>query len=185
MAVTKIGTGSTGLTEFLTAGASMAPGSPSASGMNTLRQIMGSQGATDPRLFNMQSAGISRDTQSLQQALQSSLARSGMQNSGVGVMAGASLGQAGADRQMSLRASEAQLQEQRKRDDLQLLMQLILGPSLQKYGVDQGVALQTAATAQQQKAAMIGGAATLAGGIFGGPVGASIGGAVGNKVAGG
>ena len=155
------------LTDQLTGfykGASNPNSGPLATGMGTLQQILSSQGATDPRLFNQQSAGISRDTQSLQQALQGSLARSGMMGSGVGLMANAAIGQAGANQQAGLRANEAQLQEQRKRQDLQLLMQLILGPSFQMAQHLDYRDMQNDQAQAQKSGAWIGGVGSLLGG---------------------
>ena len=143
-----------------------APGSGVLStGGQTLAQILQSQGKTDPRLFNMQSAGISRDTQALQQALQGSLARSGMQGSGVGLAMGTSIGQAGANQQAGLRANEAQLQEARKRSDLDLLMQMILGPAQQQYGMQKGFQMQDRSIEQQREAARWQAIASLIGGV--------------------
>jgi hypothetical protein len=143
------------------------------SATSTANQIAGARGATDPRLFNMQSAGISRDTQGLQQALQASLARSGIQGSGVGLMASTALGQAGANQQAGLRANEAQMQEQRKRQDLEMLMNIIFGQSLGLATHLDQRDIQNAQIQQQRSAAMmsavgsaLGGGATLAAGCW-------------------
>lgn len=171
------------LQQFLQ-GATKPQNSLLAQGGQTLAQILGSQGATDPRLFNMQSAGISRNTQGLQQALQGSLARSGMQGSGVGLGMQTALGQAGASQQAGLRAQEAQIQEARKRGDLQLLMDMILGPAQQKIAMDRGFSLQQQMMGQQNKGATIGALGALGGGIFGGPIGGALGGQLGKLLGG-
>ena len=99
-------------------------------GFTTLLDILGAQGQTDPRLFNQQLASSSLNTQAQQGDLQAQLARMGLSGSGVGQAVGASIGQAGANQRADLQAREAQLQELRKREDLNLLLNLILNPGL-------------------------------------------------------
>lgn len=103
---------------------------PAEFGMGTLFDILKSQGKTDPRLMNQNIAAIDRGTSQQQGALQGFLANAGLQGSGVGQALGASIGQAGQQRQSNLRANEAQLQEQRKREDLNLLMQMLINPQM-------------------------------------------------------
>lgn len=119
----------------------------------TLAQILESQGATDPRLMNQQIAGIQRGTQSQQAGVQGELARRGLGASGLGQALSASVGQAGEGRIADRRAQEAQTIEQRKRDDLGLLMQMILQPATDASAMALGQYNASASRDQQKKAA--------------------------------
>jgi len=119
---------------FQTPSFNPAAGSPAdqskAQGMDTLLQILQSQGATDPMLMNQILSGISRDTAQQQRFTAGQFAQGGAQNSGVGQAIAAAQGMAGVDQTAQVRAQEAQRQEQRMREDLGLLMDLVYGPEL-------------------------------------------------------
>ena len=101
-------------------------------GLGTLQQILGMQGATDPALLNKQLAGISQGTQGNQDALQGQLARLGLQNSGVGQALGGAIGQSGVAQRSQAVAQDNALAEERKRSDLvNLLLPLLIQPGQQ------------------------------------------------------
>lgn len=99
-------------------------------GFQSLFDIISSRGATDPRLMNEQELSIRRDTEAQQQAFQQALAASGMGGSGVGLASYGAIGAGGAGRLATMKASEAALAEERKRQDLELLLNLIINPRL-------------------------------------------------------
>lgn len=149
-------------------------------GLGTLQQILGLQGATDPALFNRQLADISRTTQGQQDALQGQLSRLGIQNSGVGQALGTAIGAGGADRRAGAIAQEQALQEERKRSDLvNLLLPLLIQPGQQASSNIFGI---PSSPGSNTGSALLGAVGTGIGAYFGGPVGAAVGGAVGSKV---
>jgi len=113
-------------------------------GMETLLQILQSQGATDPTMMNQILSGISRDTATQQRFSQGQFAGAGAQNSGLASAISGALGQAGIDQQAQVRAQEIQRAEQRKRDDLGLLMELVLGPQLNREQMANNIAVANA-----------------------------------------
>lgn len=113
-------------------------------GFQTLLDNLRSRGQTDPRLMNEQIAQIYRGSQSQQQATQGQLAQLGIQDSGVGQALSQAQGASGGAQVADLRAREAALAEQRKREDLDQLLRLLLAPFLQqkaqRAGIDLGYA---------------------------------------------
>lgn len=107
----------------------------------TLNQILGAQGQTDPQLFNLQLADIARGTQNQQTSARGELAAAGpgAQQSGVGQALMAAIGAGGEERLGRARAVEAATTEERKRRDLDLFMQMILLPALQRHALTIGV----------------------------------------------
>lgn len=103
-------------------------------GYGTLLDILQRQGATDPRLLNQQRAQLDLMNQQQMRATQGNLAGAGLTGTGAGQALLAAQGQAGVAGQANLTAQEAALQEQRKREDLQL-MQLLFGPKFARRGL--------------------------------------------------
>ena len=136
-------------------------------GLSTLNEILFNQGKTDPAAFNRDLLANSRNTEAQQQAVRGSAASRGLQNSGANNAIEAAVGAAGADREGAMRANETQLAEQRKRDDLMLMLQLIINPSLTGSGIAAGSEAQFAQMNQQNKGAEIGGLASILASIFG------------------
>lgn len=108
---------------------------PELLGVGTLTDILLNQGRTDPMAFNQQLAGISRDTQSNQRGVQGTLAQRGLQGSGLGQALSAAVGQQGVGQIATARANENQMAEQRKRDDLQLLLQTFINPGIDRWAI--------------------------------------------------
>ena len=108
-------------------------------GFDTLLQILQGQGKTDPALFNKQLAGIAQGTQANQTNQQGNLSRLGLSGSGVGQALNAAIGQSGVEQASTATAQENALQEQRKRQDLQLLYQLLLQPGLDAGAISAGI----------------------------------------------
>ena len=152
-------------------------------GFTNLLQILQGQGATDPALMNRTLAGISQGTQGQQADLRGRLAALGLSGSGIGQALGAAVGQAGANKRADILAQEAQIQEARKREDLNLLLNLILNPGLGAMGLNLGV--PTSSIASNKGSAILGGLGTGLGAAFGsmgGPLGAAGGAALGGGV---
>ena len=107
-------------------------------GQATLTQLLLGQGKTDPQAFNRQLSAISQGNNQQQGNVQAILAQRGLGGSGVGQALGAAVGQAGQAQLAGARANEAQMTEQRKRDDLGLLLDLIVNPSLNAASIGLG-----------------------------------------------
>jgi len=108
-------------------------------GLQTLLQILGMQGQTDPKMFNKQLADISRTGQGQQDALQGQLARLGLGSSGAGQAVGGALRGATASRRSGAIAQEDAKAEQQKRQDLQQLLSFFINPTIAVRGQDLGV----------------------------------------------
>ncbi len=138
-------------------------------GLATLQQILGQQGATDPRLFNQQIANNARQTQDMQTASAARFAGGpgalGAAGSGLQAALQAAIGAGGAGRDASIRANEAQMQEARKRGDLQSLLPMILNPLLGNLGQVQQIALDQHLGSKANKANMVAGLGSLAGNL--------------------
>lgn len=122
-------------------------------GYANLLDILQSQGRTDPRLFNNLLNAIMRSTANNQSGLEEWMASQGLSGSGVAEGLLAAEGQAGTNAISQAYANEAATQEARKRQDLQLLLDLIVNPRLQRRGQDLGIgAQQTAENAARRGA---------------------------------
>ena len=108
-------------------------------GLQTILQILGQQGQTDPKMFNKQLADISRTGQGQQDALQGQLARLGLGSSGAGQAVGGALRGATASRRSGAIAQEDAKAEQQKRQDLQQLLSFFINPTIAVRGQDLGV----------------------------------------------
>jgi hypothetical protein len=136
-----------------------------APGAKTLYDILGNPGQTDSRLFNMGLASNARNTQLRQDEARGTYARSGLQNSGLAMAMNQAIGSAGQNREAKMQAEEARRKEDLKRQDLQLLYQFILEPSMQRYAADRGVSLAQSQSKDTKNAAYAGSAAALIGGL--------------------
>jgi hypothetical protein len=110
--------------------------------------------------MNREIAGINRGTQAQQGALQGGLAQRGMSRSGIGQALSQSIGQAGQDRVANRMAQETQMAEQRKRQDLELFMRMVMDPSIDLSAIAMG---QPTKDKNQNTAAYIGALAQLIG----------------------
>jgi hypothetical protein len=128
----------------------LATGSAGDQGFRTLREILGQKGATDPLAFNRQLTGIGRDTEAVSRGAEGRLARLGLQNSGVGQALLASIESGGADRLAGARSDEVQRAEQRKRRDLELLINMLINPAINIASVGSGAGIAGAQLATQQ-----------------------------------
>jgi len=120
-----------------------------------LQEILFGRGETDPRAMNRQINQIYRGTESLQGAAKANLAGRNLQNSGLGAALDAALGQSGMNQVADLRSREAQIAEQRKRDDLLLFLQMVMGPGIDMSALGLGQYNQNANRSQQREAAGI------------------------------
>ena len=98
-------------------------------GYGNLMEILLSGGKTDPTAFNRQIAANDRGTATSQQNVQGAFAQQGLQNSGLGMALQGAIGAGGAQRNADVRGQEAQLAEARKREDLNLFMQMVMNPA--------------------------------------------------------
>ncbi len=135
-------------------------------GFSNLADILASQGRTNPAMFENMISGIMRGTQAQQQAVANRSARSGLSRSGLSEALQAAIGQSGVQQARDIRAQEAQLEESRRRDDLQLLHQLLTQPALQTFGLQSGIALENQARSDQRRSAEMQALTTLLGGLF-------------------
>lgn len=136
-------------------------------GYGNLMQLLAGQGRTDPRATNMQRAQIQQSTQGAQMQQQGMAARQGFGNSGVNAALQAGLANAGNARQSDLTARDSQLSEERRRQDLELFRNLIVGPSIDYNALALGQYAQQSQQKQQGKAAKYGAYASLLGSLAG------------------
>lgn len=142
-------------------------GTINSAGYGNLLQLLASQGRTDPRMRNAQMAQVQQSTQGAQMQQQGMAARQGFQNSGVNASLQAALGNAGVARQSDLMARDAQLAEDRKRQDLELFRNLVIGPSIDYNAMALGQYAQQSQQKQQSQAAKYGAYASLLGSLAG------------------
>jgi hypothetical protein len=138
--------------------------------MGTLQQILASQGRTDPALFNRELAQIARGNQQLQRGTAGSLAASGLGGSIGGKALLAAIGQSGQEQLGQRRAKEINLAEARKRQDLGLLMEMLINPGLTSAGIRLGVPSGGGSGSAAKVGALgglLGGIGSLIGGIKG------------------
>lgn len=124
-------------------------------GYANLGAILAGRGKTDPRRLNNELTDISRTGAANQDMLREEMARLGLSGSGMGM---ATLGAAGASTQTKRSdaiARDNALAEERQRSDLQLMYDLIIGPSLGTYGALKGVQLGQQQLSQQNKNSMM------------------------------
>lgn len=107
-------------------------------GLQNLMDILSSQGRTDPKLLNRNLTANARDTEAQQQQQRGYAASRGVQNAGVTDAITAAIGAAGADRASGIHAQDAAVAEQRRRQDLQLLLDLIIKPGIDYSAIDAG-----------------------------------------------
>lgn len=104
-------------------------------GLQDLFRLLGNRGKVDPRAMNLQLAGIDRGTQGAQDATAGMAARSGLGGSGVLSAIQAAQGQAGLAQKAGLRAASAAQADQNQRMNLQLLRDLVIGPGMDLFGM--------------------------------------------------
>jgi len=138
-------------------------------GFSNLLQILQSQGQVDPRQRNRALTNVRRGAEAQQVGQAQSSAQRGLQNSGALQAINAAIGASGEDRAAAVDADFVAQGEQRKRQDLMLLLQLIMNPSLQQQGITNNALLGRASIDQQNRGATIGALSSLGGGIFSNP----------------
>jgi hypothetical protein len=109
-----------------------------------LLNIILSQGKTDPQLLNRELQGIQRSGEADVGSLEEAMGAQGY-TSGVGSALALARKAATGEMMSDARAREAAMQEQRKREDLKLVLDLIINPRLQRRG--QNYALMAAKAA--------------------------------------
>lgn len=130
-------------------------------GMQTLLEILLSQGATDPRALNREITGIARNTEAEQQRQQEAAARSGLTGFQGSDALQAAIAAGGTQQIADAEAREAQIAEERKRTDLNLLLDLIIGPDIQRAGIQAGVGIENQRSSDARQAALLAGLAQL------------------------
>lgn len=105
-------------------------GQASATGFESLQDILNLRGATDPMLFNQSLADIALTGQRSQDAIQGQLAALNLGGSGIGQgLAAASAAATDRGRARAI-AEENRAREERMREDLLLLRQLLFDPTI-------------------------------------------------------
>lgn len=137
-------------------------------GFANLAEIIASQGRTDPMRLNQQLVDISRSTGATQQAVEGQMARSGLGGSGLAPALTAAVGAGGARQRSEAIAEENRMTEERRRQDLMLLYNLLINPSLQAYGIELGADAQQLFANRQLAGSIIqGGASAASAGLSG------------------
>lgn len=142
-------------------------GGPMGDVFASLNELIGRKGATDPGLMNQQLGAINRGTQAQQGQIAGQMANRGLSGSGLGMALQAAVGQGGLDRRAGLMNQEAQQQEQRRRQDLALFYEMVMGPQLDSLGMRKNYEAQSGT----DWGAILGGGAQLAAGASGLPWG--------------
>ena len=137
-------------------------------GMNNLREILASKGALDPRFKNVAVANTMRLGQGQQQAIGGQMAQRGLQNSGLGMALQQSAGNSAANRASGMEADFAQMQDQQKRQDLDLLLRLLIQPAMDQSALALGQYNQSSQNRSNQNASLLGALGTALGGYFSG-----------------
>lgn len=132
-------------------------------GYENLYDIISGQGRTSPTQMNLDLADISRTTQGQQDDLQGRLAQMGFGRSGLGAALGTAIGQSGAERRSRRMAEETQLAEARNRQDLQLLLDLIINPTNQAFATRSGISMGQQQASSQKQGSALGALGTAAG----------------------
>ena len=105
-------------------------------GFNTLQDILSRNGRIDESLMQRELREIRRGTQAQQQTFMGGAASRGLQNSGALNAINQSIGSAGADREAGRLAQESAMVDERQRNNILLVLQSILNPSLQASAID-------------------------------------------------
>lgn len=130
-------------------------------GLEGLYAMLARGGRTDPTLMNMQLADISRGTQGQQDAIAGGLAMQGIQNSGLGMALQAATGQGGRALRSRAIAEDRAMADQRQMQNLQTLYDLVIGPGIDLFGIQQGMDAQNRARRDQRNAAIMGAVSSL------------------------
>jgi hypothetical protein len=131
-------------------------------GNANLLDLINNPGQTNGALYNRSLRDTNRDTSMRLDANRARFAKSGFGNSGLGAAFQEAIRGAGENRKQALTEDEARRREDLRRQDLQLLYQFILKPNLDRYANDRGIgAAENAAKAQQNSAAISGGASLI------------------------
>lgn len=101
-----------------------------AQGLQDLQELLKGKGRVDPRLLAALQAQNARSTQQQQDASRANTGRSGFGNSGLGAALQASIGAAGANRAANLNYQDIADSYGRRQENLGLLNQLVIQPSL-------------------------------------------------------
>jgi len=89
----------------------------------SLEQLLASGGHTDPGALNLELTGIGRSTEASQLGLRDYLAQNNLGGSGLGAALQAAIGQSGGEQMQAARARENAAAEERRRQDIALVMQ--------------------------------------------------------------
>lgn len=122
-------------------------------GFATLNELLASQGKIDPRSRNRTLRGVARNTEAQQQQQRASSVERGFGGSGVLEAINAAIGSAGLDREAAVETDFVQQEEQRKRDDLNILLDLIINPTLQGSATSAGLSSQQSAQSAAERQA--------------------------------
>ncbi len=137
-------------------------------GLSTLNEILLSQGKIDPQARNRALVNVGRNTEAQQVGNRQSFAQRGLQNSGAGAAIDAAIGASGADRAAAVESDFVQQEEKRKRDDLLLMLQVLINPTLQGSSISAGLSGQQSAADAAQRQAQSQGFADIFKILFGG-----------------
>ena len=136
-----------------------------------LADIIASRGRTDPTLLNREIARIGIDTDALVRNIQGRAAATGSTGSGVFQALQTAVEQSGQERAAQLEAQERRLADERMRQDLQLVLAMILDPALAGLGARTNIA--TARAGRQSGSSTLAALAGLA--QLGGSVASAVG----------
>ena len=133
----------------------------------TLNYLLQQQGRTDPRMMNTMRSQIAGDTAQRARQSQGAVARAGWGNSGLGMALQNAIKGGGAQRENDLMARDAQMAEDRKRQDLELFQQIIGNPAMDNQAMSFQDYQQRRQLAEQRRNATMQMVGTLMGGMSG------------------
>lgn len=136
-------------------------------GLGTMLEVLAGKGRTDPRLRDHVLNTIDSRTQARTNAIGERAAQRGNASLGLVQALQAASDQAGDTQASQFLAQEAREAEARKRADLGLLLQMIINPANQQFGIERGVAIQNRALDVQQQGNKLNFLGQLVGGLGG------------------
>lgn len=91
-----------------------------------MQKLLASEGRTDPLALNLELTGIGRSTEAQQLGLHDYLAQQGLSSSGLGAALSAAIGASGGEQTGAARARENAATEERRRQDIAMVMQHLM-----------------------------------------------------------
>lgn len=136
-------------------------------GMANFVSNLANQGHIDPRTMNMERSGLARSTADAVRSARTGFATRGFGNSGVGAAIEAAMQSAGDQSESDRVSKESADAAERNRQDIGMLPQLAIQPSIDQLALAMGQYNNNANRSQQQKGATLSAIGKIIGAILG------------------